>query len=63
MLPFPGQKNWKAAYKWIVQLIKVFSPKSVLTMQQVGRAMIHAVVRGYGNNILEISDIRELAKA
>lgn len=63
MLPFDGQQNWKAVYKWIVKIIKVFAPKSILTMQQVGRAMINAVTKGYTKNILEISDIRTLAQA
>jgi hypothetical protein len=34
----------------------------VLTMQEVGRAMIHAVTLGYRKRTLEISDIRQLAK-
>jgi nucleoside-diphosphate-sugar epimerase len=62
MLPFPGQKNWKAAYKWIVKLIRIFAPKQVLTMQQVGRAMLHAATKGYAKNILEVEDIRVLAE-
>jgi len=61
MLPFEGQKNWKKAYKWIAKLIQVIAPKSILNMQQVGRAKIHAVIRGYPKQILEIEDIRELA--
>ena len=61
MLPFEGQKNWKKAYKWIAKLIQLVAPKSILTMQQVGRAMIHAVIIGYPKQILEIGDIRELA--
>ena len=61
MLPFEGQKNWKKAYKWIAKLIQVIAPKSILNMQQVGRAMIHAVISGYPKQILEIEDIRELA--
>ena len=61
MLPFEGQKNWKKAYKWIAKLIQVIAPKSILNMQQVGRAMIHAVIGGYPKQILEIEDIRELA--
>ena len=61
MLPFEGQKNWKKAYKWIAKLIKLVAPKSILTIQQVGRAMIHAVIMGYPKQILEIEDIRELA--
>jgi hypothetical protein len=31
-------------------------------MQEVGRAMINVVTAGYPKNILEISDIRKLAK-
>ena len=61
MLPFPEQKNWKAIYKFIVKMIKVFSPKNVLTMQEVGKAMINAVTIGYPKQILEIADIKQLA--
>ncbi len=63
MLPFPQQKNWKAIYKFIVKVIKAFSPKNVLTMQEVGRAMINAVTIGYPKQVLEITDIKQLAKA
>jgi uncharacterized protein YbjT (DUF2867 family) len=62
MLPFPGQKNWKSGYKLIGRIIKAISPRNVLTMQEVGRAMIHAVTLGYRKRTLEISDIRQLAK-
>jgi uncharacterized protein YbjT (DUF2867 family) len=63
MLPFDGQQNWKPVYKWIVKGIRFFAPKIVLTMQQVGRAMVNAVTKGYTKNILEVSDIRTLAQA
>jgi nucleoside-diphosphate-sugar epimerase len=63
MLPFEEQKNWKGVYKFIVKIIKVFSPKNILTMQEVGSAMINAATIGYDKNILEISDIKQLAKA
>jgi len=33
MLPFDGQNNWKAAYKWIVKFIKAIEPKKVITMK------------------------------
>ena len=62
MLPFPGQKNWKGIYKIIVRIIKAISPKNVLSMKEVGRAMINAVTIGYSKSILEIKDIKELAK-
>lgn len=61
MLPFEGQKNWKSLYRFIGKAIKLFAPKSVLTISEVGKAMINAVMIGYPKSILEISDIRELA--
>jgi len=62
MLPFDGQKNWKALYKWIVKIIKAIAPKKVITMEELGKAMINAVTIGYSKQILEISDIKKLAK-
>lgn len=62
MLPFPNQQNWKSAYKIIAKIIKVFSPKSVLTIKEVGQAMTNAVLKGYPKNILEVADIRALSK-
>jgi hypothetical protein len=61
MLPFPGQRNWKGVYKFIVGIIQLLSPKNVLSMQEVGQAMINAVKNGYPKQILEIADIRALA--
>lgn len=63
MLPFPNQKNWKSIYKLITKVIKAVYPKSVLTMEEVGKAMIYAVTKGYSKNILEVSDIRQLANS
>ncbi len=61
MQPFPEQKNWKPIVKFLVKIIKAVSPKSVLTLQEVGRAMINAVTVGYSKNVLEVADIRQLA--
>jgi uncharacterized protein YbjT (DUF2867 family) len=61
MLPFEGQKNWKSLYKVIVKIIKVFVPKAIITMEELGKAMINCVTIGYSKNILEISDIKSLA--
>src|SRR6188508_2828918 len=36
MLPFEGQKNWKSLYKFIAKAFKLFVPKKVLTIQEVG---------------------------
>ena len=61
MRPFADQKNWKPIVILLVKIIQKISPKSVLTLQQVGRAMINAVIIGYPKNVLEINDIRKLA--
>jgi len=61
MKPFPNQKNWKPLVKLLVRIIQFISPKSVLTLQEVGHAMIHSVTIGYPKNVLEVGDIRELA--
>lgn len=63
MLPFEGQKNWKALYRFAGKIINAIAPKNVITMHELGRAMINAVTLGYPKNILEISDIKQLAKA
>ena len=61
MLPFDAQKNWKKSYKIIGKIIKAVAPKYILTMHEVGKAMINAVMKGYPKSILEIADIRQLA--
>jgi uncharacterized protein YbjT (DUF2867 family) len=63
MQPFPGQKNWKPIVKLLVKVLKLITPKNVLTLQEVGRAMINAVIVGYSKNVLEVSDIKKLSKA
>jgi hypothetical protein len=62
MLPFEGQKNWKGFYKFIAKAIKLFSPKSVLPIDEVGKAMINASITGYPKSILDVSDIKKLAQ-
>jgi hypothetical protein len=62
MVPFEGQKNWKSVYKYLAMLIKMVVPKYVLTMQDVGRAMINAATVGYPKPVLEIQDIKVLAR-
>ena len=63
MVPFPEQKNWKPFFKLIVKVIKALSPKNVLSLHDLGGAMINAVIVGYPKNVLEITDIRLLANA
>jgi hypothetical protein len=62
MLPFEGQKNWKGFYKFIAKAVKLFAPRAVLPIHQVGKAMINAVIKGYLKPIIEIADIKKLAQ-
>lgn len=61
MMPVKGQKNVKGILKPFIWLFPLLLPKKTLTLQQVGQAMINAVKKGFKKQVLEISDIRELA--
>lgn len=62
MLAFPQQQNNKGVYRFIAKAIRFFSPASVLTLEEVGKAMINATLNGAPKRLLEISDIKTLAK-
>jgi hypothetical protein len=65
MKPTPGQKNTKSFYKLIGRLYPVLRflfPKQVSTMREVGLAMINSIRKGYSSQILEVKDIKLLAK-
>lgn len=61
MKPFKEQQHVKTLFKVFSFLIPIFFSGSTLTLEQVGRAMIHAVTKGYDKQVLEVSDIRKLA--
>ncbi len=61
-----GQKNLKSYYKffaWLYPVGRVLYPAGFCTLQEVGRAMINAVSKGYPKQILEVKDIVQLANA
>jgi uncharacterized protein YbjT (DUF2867 family) len=65
MKPTPGQKNIKSYYKIIgglYPLLLMLFPNHVSTLREVGLAMINSVIKGYDKQILEIKDIKLLAK-
>jgi uncharacterized protein YbjT (DUF2867 family) len=65
MKPTEGQKNIKGYYKtisWMYPFLKSIFPKQASTLREVGRAMINAVIKGYPKSVLEIEDIKLLAK-
>ena len=62
MKPFKEQKNVKTIVKVFGFLYSMIFPGSSLTMQQVGRAMINLAFNGTSKQVLEVNDIKELAK-
>ena len=65
MHPTPGLKNTNNYYKyitWMYPILKVVLKNHVSTLQDLGLAMIHATMFGANKQILEVSDIKALAK-
>lgn len=66
MQPTQGLKNTLSFYKyvrWMYPLLRAVFPKSVSTLKEVGLAMIHVTQQAYRKSVLEVTDIREAAKA
>lgn len=62
MKHFKEQKNVKTILKVVSWFFPILFPKQSLTLQEVGRAMIYLVNKGYSKNVLEIQDIKKLGK-
>jgi uncharacterized protein YbjT (DUF2867 family) len=66
MRPKPGQKNIKPLFKVLVTILypvfRLLMPGQVMTLSEVGQAMINSVLKGYPKQVLEIKDIKALAK-
>jgi uncharacterized protein YbjT (DUF2867 family) len=66
MKPTAGQKNIKSYYKaigWLYPGLVILFPNQVSTLREVGLAMINSVLKGYPKQVLEIKDIKALARA
>ena len=62
--PTQGLKNTLSLYRWMgwmLPIIKTMAPKSIVTLKQIGDAMINSVNKGYEKKILEVKDIITLA--
>ena len=60
----PGMKNTIKLYnyfKWVIPIIKLISKNGVVSLSEIGQAMIKAATKGYKKQILEVKDIKELA--
>jgi uncharacterized protein YbjT (DUF2867 family) len=47
----------------LLRLLRIIAPGYVATTEEIGRAMIHVVRRGYPKKVLESADIRDAARA
>lgn len=62
MIPVSGQKSIGTIQKILFHTFKYFFAKTSIPLRDVGKAMIHAVQRGYSKQVLEVEDIKALAK-
>lgn len=58
----PGMRNPKWWMRTLVPVFALLMPGSTCSMEQVGLAMINSVLKGYPKSILEVKDIKALAK-
>lgn len=64
--PTKGMKNTLKLYNyvgWLIPVMRLIAPNYISTLRDIGVAMIKAVMIGYPKTILEVRDIKALAKA
>ncbi len=58
-----GQQNAKLLYRVLVSILSVIWPRQVCSIRDVGLAMIRAAITGYPASVLEVKDIKILARS
>ena len=64
-LPLKPSQTYYKTYKylgWLFSLLKVFAPNLVITLKDLAAAIINASLIGFSKNILEMKDMKSLAK-
>lgn len=62
--PTKGLKNTLSFYKYLsplLPLVKLFFPKHICSLREIGLAMINTVNKGHEKKVLEVIDIKKLA--
>lgn len=59
----PGMRNPKWWMRALVPVFGMLMPWATCSMRVVGQAMINAMLKGYPKNVIEVKDIKVLAKA
>jgi len=60
-----GLKHTLPLYKWLswmLPIINTIAPQTIVTLKQIGDAMINATTNGYEKRVLEVRDIIKLSK-
>ena len=63
--PTKGLKNTLKYYHyfgWLLPIIRFIAPKYICSLKELGQAMINVTLKGDTRNILEVNDIRDVAK-
>lgn len=63
--PTKGLKNilpYYAYFAWLLPVINLIAPNYICTLKELGSALLNAVALGYTSKILEVKDIKVLAK-
>src|SRR5882672_1215565 len=58
--PTQGQKNTLRLYSylgWLIPIIRLLAPNAICKLEDLGNAMVNAVSKGYGKQVLEVKDI------
>ncbi len=65
IIPTKGLKNTLSFYKYLfflLPVIKLFFPKHICSLKEIGLAMINTVYKGFYKDVLEVEDIVKLSK-
>ena len=70
IIPLRGIKSKTRLYQfiydyflWLLKLMKLLMPKSIVNTTQIGKAMIHATINGYKKKIIDPIDIIVLSES
>lgn len=64
-LPLKPSQTYYKTYKyfgWLISVMKVIAPNYVIALKDIATAMINSSLKGYSKNILEVKNIKILAK-
>jgi hypothetical protein len=65
LTPVPGQKHVLKYYSylsWLIPVFKVLSPSLVCSLKEVAQSMIYAAKNGYPKNVIQVKDVKRMAK-